>query len=89
MKKIYSQCDLYKARSYIFDNREEIQRSELCGCYFCEKMFFPYEVKDFVEDEDGKTSALCPYCRSLAVISDASGYRIDRKLLHAMNTRWY
>lgn len=89
MKKIYSQSDLYKARSYIFDNREEIERSELCGCYFCEKMFFPYEVKDFVEDEDGKTSALCPYCRSLAVISDASGYRIDRKLLHAMNTRWY
>ncbi|MCR4634328.1 MAG: hypothetical protein K5648_09410 [Erysipelotrichaceae bacterium] len=89
MKEEYTQSDLFKIHTYIFDNYKELQRSTLCGCYRCEKTFFPYEVKDFVLDEDGGLSALCPYCESLSVISDASGYRISRTLLHKMKKQWY
>ena len=89
VKKKYRQSDLIKVHNYSYDNHEDIARSELCGCFACEKIFFPYEVRDYVLGDDESVSALCPYCEEQAVISDASGYSINKELLEAMRKFYF
>ena len=56
-------------------NRDEILRSDVCGCYFCRSTFPATEVADWVDQDDagvGRT-ALCPRCGVDAVVGSASG----------------
>lgn len=68
-------------------NKEQLEKSEKCGCYNCCKIFSPSEITDYVSDEE--PTALCPYCHIDSVIGDASGFAISKKFLKEMNKRWF
>jgi hypothetical protein len=69
-------------------HRAELERSDVCGCFFCKKTFEVREVEEWVEDESG--TALCPYCGVDSVIGSASGFPVDDAgFIHAMHTRWF
>ena len=63
-------------------NREQIERSKQCGCFFCCRIFPASEVTYYVSREE--PTALCPYC-----YTDASGYPIIEEILKEMNKRWF
>ncbi|MBB4371524.1 hypothetical protein GGD63_004322 [Bradyrhizobium sp. cir1] len=74
------------AHKKCINNRAEIERSQLCGCFYCKQTFAPDRIVEWV-DED--STALCPECGIDSVLGDASGVQINRSFLEAMHSAWF
>ena len=83
----HEEWDLAAAHKHCFRNRSELQESEICGCFYCEKMFAPSEIEEWTDD--GDTTALCPKCGIDSVIGSSSGFPIVPAFLKAMNARFF
>lgn len=93
MKKEIELTDevLEKAHKHCFNNKEEIDKSDTCGCFYCKEIFAPSEIKEWItwDKEPKETTAQCPYCMIDSVIGNASGYPINNEFLTAMNKKWF
>jgi hypothetical protein len=78
--------DLKRAHEHCSKHRKEIERSELCGCFYCEKIFTPTEINEWI---DGDETAMCPHCGIDSVIGSASGFQLTKEFLHCMCERWF
>ncbi len=78
--------DLRKAHEHSSNHRQELEASDLCGCFFCLEIYPPSKIEDWVDEE---TTALCPYCNVDSVIGSASSYPIAREFLEAMRNLWF
>ena len=71
-----------------FGNRHYIENAEVCGCYYCNTLFNKEQV-EFMEEKDGKYTALCPHCMIDSVIDDKrvaeGGEELTIELLEAVN----
>ena len=78
------------ARKHSSHHREEILRSEMCGCFYCLAIFRPDEIEEWVDtwDEVGQT-ARCPKCTVDSVIGSDSGYPINQDFLTRMYEYWF
>lgn len=83
---MYSKKDIYEAHAYSIYNREHIEKSWYCGCFYCGKIFRPFQIDLWADNGD---TALCPFCDIDSVIGDYSGYPITEDFLKAMNKRWF
>lgn len=72
-------------------HRDELQRSTICGCFYCCGEFEPGEIHEWVDEgEDGVgRTALCPRCGVDSVIGAASGYPITQDFLARMRAYWF
>jgi hypothetical protein len=78
---------LEAAHAHSTENKAEIGRSDLCGCFHCRKTFFPAQIEEWTDD--GQT-ALCPRCGIDSVIGAASGLPVHRpRFLSEMKRRWF
>ena len=68
------------AAKHSLNNKHEIEKSKMCGCYYC-KRTFPASLIRHQDYTDGGRTALCPLCGIDAVIGDASGVPINKKVL--------
>jgi hypothetical protein len=58
-------------------NREEILRSEMCGCFHCRSTFAPDEIAGWTDERDGVgQTPLCPRCGVDSVVGSASGFPV-------------
>ena len=71
-----------QAHDCCFSNKEQIEKSEKCGCFFCGEIFSPSEITDYLPDEP--PTAECPFCYTDSVIGDASGFPITKDFLKKM-----
>ena len=78
---------LENAHKHCFNNKEEINKSDTCGCFYCREMFAPSEIKEWLKDNE--LTAQCPYCKIDAIIGNASGYPINKNFLDAMYKKWF
>ena len=78
---------LEQAHKHSKNNKQEIENSDTCGCFYCREMFAPSEIKEWLKDKE--MTAQCPYCKIDAVIGNASGYEINTKFLEAMYKKWF
>ena len=76
-----------QAHDCSFSNKEQIEKSEKCGCFFCGEIFSPSEITDYLPDEP--PTAECPFCYTDSVIGDASGFPITKDFLKKMKKRWF
>lgn len=67
-------------------NRDEIERSSWCGCFYCKEKYPVADVEDYIDD--GQT-ALCPHCGIDAVIGDASGVALTPQLFSGMYQKYF
>jgi len=69
----------------------EILRSDLCGCFYCCRLFTPSQIKDWVQDGtlEADRTALCPYCGIDSVIGSAAGYSVSEEFLQRMKNYWF
>ena len=74
------------AHKHSSNHREELQRSETCGCFYCLAVFKPNEIQEWIDE--GST-ALCPKCNIDSVIGSASGFPTDEKFLAVMESHWF
>lgn len=71
-------------------NHDILNNSNICGCFYCLKIFNPDEIEFWINDPAGKT-ALCPYCTIDSVIpeSGCGDYELNTDLLKKMNKYWF
>lgn len=80
---------IYGASNHTINNRAELARSQVCGCYYCLHIFKPLEIVEWIPQEDGKEFPMCPRCGIDAVFGDASGYPVRMEFLRQMNRYWF
>ncbi|MDE5854814.1 MAG: cytoplasmic protein [Ruminococcus sp.] len=83
---MYSYKDITEAHAYSIYHREDIEKSYYCGCFYCTKIFRPFQINFWIDNND---TAVCPFCGIDSIIGDYSGYPITEEFLKAMNERWF
>lgn len=74
------------AHRFSSQHRKELEKDKICGCFYCEKVFQPTEITDWI---DHGNTALCPYCGIDAIIGESSGYPITEQFLKGMHMEWF
>jgi NAD-dependent SIR2 family protein deacetylase len=69
-----------------FHNMQLQKSSKMAGCYHCTSIF---EAGEVVEQTDGGKTALCPKCKTDAVLFDCSGYAITQDSLESAKKYWF
>ena len=80
------QYDLEKAHEYSSYHKAELEKDNICGCFFCLKIYNPKEIEEWV---DGGKTAICPKCDMDSVIGESSGFPITKEFLCAMYKKWF
>lgn len=75
---------LEKASELSFKNREMVEKSSKCGCYYCCKIIDTKLVWEYIDD--GET-ALCPMCYINSVLPDACGMKLDEGMLEKLREK--
>lgn len=79
--------DCVKAHRFCANHKEQLAKDNVCGCFYCGKIFNPAEIQSWLDDEKG--TAVCPYCGIDAVIGESSGFPISEAFLDEMYRHWY
>ena len=71
-------------------HRMELIASEVCGCFYCLRMFKPAAITQWTDkhQDEGQT-ALCPYCGIDSVLGSASVATLTEDLLIKMRTAYF
>ncbi|HEX8249772.1 MAG TPA: cytoplasmic protein [Pyrinomonadaceae bacterium] len=77
---------IFAAHEHSSDHREELLKSDICGCFHCLEIYSPQEIKDWVDDS---TCALCAKCGIDSVIGSASNYPVTKEFLKEMKSYWF
>ena len=83
------ETDIRTAHGWSSKHRDDLLRSERCGCFYCVKVFSPTEITEWITEPTGGQTALCPHCGIDSVIGSHSGYPIEVSFLDAMKARWF
>jgi len=78
--------ELIEAHKHCTNNKQTLIADDLCGCFYCLKIFNPKEIKSWT---DGDKTAICPYCEIDSVIGKNSGFPITDEFLRAMKEHWF
>jgi hypothetical protein len=78
--------EIIKAHKHSSGHREEMMKSEACGCFHCLAVFPPARIKEWIDDGE---CAMCPECDIDSVIGSASGYPITTEFLKEMSGHWF
>ena len=78
-----------KAYNHSICNKEELNKSKRCGCFYCLRIYNTHEIKEWLEEKSGAKTALCPYCDVDAVISESNEYELCKELLKYMHNIWF
>ena len=78
--------NIVAAHQHSSRHRAEVLSSELCGCFYCGRVFPPAEIVDWT---DGGMTALCPKCGIDSVLGAASGFPVTGEFLGEMNRHWF
>jgi hypothetical protein len=81
-----SEADHISAHEHCRLNRAELERSEICGCFYCMTIFPPEKIVEWIDDGQ---SAMCSNCPVDSVIGSASGYPITKEFLERMHAHWF
>jgi NAD-dependent SIR2 family protein deacetylase len=78
---------LDRAHRHCMRNREEIEKSSVCGCFYCLATFPAKEVDEWTDDQQ---TALCPKCGIDSVLAGLPNVpAADAEFLTAMRIRWF
>tara|TARA_Y100000034_G_C6899089_1_gene415206 strand:- start:779 stop:1051 length:273 start_codon:yes stop_codon:yes gene_type:complete len=77
---------LKHAHGHSRNNKEEIEKSGWCGCFYCCETFPASDIDKWIKEE---TTALCPKCNIDSVIGDASKISLTEEFLLEMHKYWF
>jgi hypothetical protein len=85
------ESDYIRAHKHSSQHREELMNSDICGCFYCLKIYSPTGITDWVDDDKNGigTCALCAKCGIDSVIGSESGYPITEEFLRKMHLHWF
>lgn len=74
------------AHKHSSNHRDELLKSETCGCFYCLEIYSPQEIEEWIDDDE---CALCPKCAIDSVIGAASNFPITEEFLEKMHRYWF
>ena len=80
------------AHEFSDNNGLSLKKDSICGCFYCLEIFHPREIKEWVDLDvecDKQGTAICPYCGVDSIISESSGFPINREFLEKMRKYWF
>jgi len=77
---------IIKAHEHCTNNKSSLKQGDLCGCFYCLKIFKPNKISEWTNE--GKT-AMCPYCGIDSLIGKKSGFPITEEFLKSMKNHWF
>jgi hypothetical protein len=80
----YSDLELNELALKCMYNFTAVKQSKICGCFYCKKIF-PAADAWYMEENNGKITAFCPYCNVDSVLPDSFGINITYELLIRMH----
>lgn len=82
--------DYKKIHKFSIYNRTSINKSEKCGCFYCESIYQSKEILEWIDaDESGiGQTALCPKCGVDSVLGD-NDIEIKDEVLKKMKEYWF
>jgi hypothetical protein len=87
------EVDLERAHDHSSRHRTEILSSDLCGCFYCRRIFPPSAITEWTDEGDEpqlrQVTALCPRCGIDSVIGSESAYPITPDFLSRMKRYWF
>ena len=84
--------DVMEAHKYSNKHKAELEKDNVCGCFFCMEIYSPKEIEEWIiadNDCDREGTAICPKCGIDSVIGESSGYPITKEFLKKMNEYWF
>lgn len=81
--------ELQIAHERSFENMASLKKDQLCGCFYCLKIFRSSEIKEVIPERGGGKTAVCPYCDIDSVLGESSGFPIAEEFLKKMNKYWF
>ena len=78
--------DLIYAHTLCENNRKKLMDTQVCGCFYCMRIFDPKEITWTDETDD---TAMCPYCGIDAVIAQSDDLPISKPFLKKMHDFWF
>lgn len=87
-KRTYShekESQLKRLHAYASHNKEMIEKSDKCYCFYCKGVFEKGEIETYLTEE---ATALCPKCGNDSVIPD-SAEKIDDRIIAEMHDYWF
>ncbi len=79
---------LTKAHKKSSLNKTEILSGNLCGCFYCEQIFLPSEITEWIDEPTKGQTAICPKCGIDSVLSSELPIT-DKEFLKEMNNYWF
>ena len=77
LKKL-AKCSIY--------NKDSLEKSDLCGCYYCGRIYSPKEIVEWTDG--GQITAICPHCGIDTVLAaENEGTNLD--VLEAMHQYYF
>ena len=88
---IMSESKHVEAHAHSIRHRDELMRSDTCGCFYCCRNFPPQEIYDWINDgsDESDQTAICPHCGIDSVIGSDSGFPTSQEFLRTMNEHWF
>lgn len=80
--------DIIEAHKFSIRHKSNLEKDEICGCFYCLEIFSPDEITYWVNDGADST-AICPHCGIDSIIGQSSGYPITQDFLKEMNDYWF
>jgi hypothetical protein len=77
---------LEAAHRHCIRNRQELETSSQCGCFYCLSIFAPADIVEWTDEDQ---TSLCPKCPVDAVIGSASGLPITAEFLREMHDKYF
>ena len=82
---------LHEIHTHCTANREEVDASSRCACFYCQEVFRATEVKDYIVEPsmDYKETALCPRCGADTILGDAAGIPFYKELIKKLHRHYF
>ena len=87
LDSIMKKDEVVKAHMFSSNHKKQLLKDEICGCFYCLKIFPPKEIEEWIDY--GRDTALFSYCGIDSVIGESSGYPITIEFLRAMKEYWF
>lgn len=78
--------EIVAAHGHSAGNKSELNKSKLCGCFCCLKVFPVSEINEWVDEDK---TAVCPKCGIDSVLGDAAGFELSPVFLKDMHEHWF
>ena len=81
-----SQQDHIAAHKRCSYHRDELAKTQTCGCFYCKQVYNPDEIREWI---DGQQTALCPKCGIDSVLPETADLKLTGEFLQKMHDHWF